>query len=622
MLLELVPLLLLFEVSIWVARGVERGRDAEDARARRRRRRGVSTLFAADWVVPVSSAPLARRRGAGGGGADRGGRRRRPSWRRRTPAPSRVDLPGCVLAPGFVNLHSHIEYAAYSGLGDGLAFGPWITAHTRRTAAARARGPRRDGAARRGRVPALGRDDARRRGLRRRGGARPARAAGLRAVVAIEAFGGDDADVAARRGRARAPRRRARGRGGAARRARGLAARALHGRPGALRRDRRARPRARHARRHAPRRVAPRARRADRRHGRADALRSRPSAATRSSSSPSAGCSGPRRSSPTRCTWATRRSPRSRRAGAAVAHCPRSNALLGCGVAPLAKLRAAGVRVGLGTDSPSSALSLDMFDELRAALLLARASAGDPEALSTAAALQLATLDGARALGLDDRGALAPGLLADLVAVRLDRTPFWPCDDPASALVLGGSPASRDAGRDRRQRAVRCGFDRIRARAPRRGGCALPPSRPQRRNPHDHLSPMIIWIRNRKGWIGGVFFVLAAHLRAVVHDRRRRHGQQRLALRHLRQQRRQRRLDDAAAARASARCRRRSRPSPRMRRPGSSSRTPTRARPARPTRPAPGSTTSRSSPATSTALQRLALAQAQVATNLSNQAQS
>ena len=127
--------------------------------------------------------------------------------------------------------------------------------------------------------------------------------------------------------------------------------------------------------------------------------------------------------------------------GAAVAHCPRSNALLGCGVAPIARLRAAGIRVGLGTDSPSSALSLDLFDELRAALLLARASAGDPEALSAADALQMATLDGARALGLGDRGALAPGLLADLVAVRLERTPFWPCDDPVSALVLGGSPA-------------------------------------------------------------------------------------------------------------------------------------------------------------------------------------
>ena len=47
---------------------------------------------------------------------------------------------GCVLAPGFVNLHSHIEYAAYAGLGDGLAFGPWIAAHTRRTAVLGAEG--------------------------------------------------------------------------------------------------------------------------------------------------------------------------------------------------------------------------------------------------------------------------------------------------------------------------------------------------------------------------------------------------------------------------------------------------------------------------------------------------
>ena len=118
-----------------------------------------------------------------------------------------------------------------------------------------------------------------------------------------------------------------------------------------------------------------------------------------------------------------------------------------------------------------------MFDELRAALLLARASAGDPEALSTAAALQMATLDGARALGLEDRGALAPGLLADLVAVRLDRTPFWPCDDPVSALVLGGSPALVTLVADRRRRTVRCGFDRIRARPTRCCGRALAPHR-------------------------------------------------------------------------------------------------------------------------------------------------
>ena len=59
-----------------------------------------------------------------------------------------------------------------------------------------------------------------------------------------------------------------------------------------------------------------------------------------------------------------------------VVHCPRSNALLGCGIAPVTALRDAGVRVGLGTDSPASALTLDMWDEMRAAILLARAGSG------------------------------------------------------------------------------------------------------------------------------------------------------------------------------------------------------------------------------------------------------
>ena len=85
----------------------------------------------------------------------------------------------------------------------------------------------------------------------------------------------------------------------------------------------------------------------------------------------------------------------------AVAHCPRSNGILGCGVAPLTALREAGIRVCIATDSPASTPSFDMFDEMRAAIVGARAREGRPDALTAADALELATLGGARALGLD-----------------------------------------------------------------------------------------------------------------------------------------------------------------------------------------------------------------------------
>jgi 5-methylthioadenosine/S-adenosylhomocysteine deaminase len=125
----------------------------------------------------------------------------------------------------------------------------------------------------------------------------------------------------------------------------------------------------------------------------------------------------------------------------AVAHCPRSNALLGCGVAPLAALRAAGVRVAIATDSPASTPSFDMFDELRATVMAARARELRPDALLTADALELATLGGARVLGLDEElGSLVPGKRADVTVLSLAGSPFLPWEDPASATVLGGSP--------------------------------------------------------------------------------------------------------------------------------------------------------------------------------------
>lgn len=127
--------------------------------------------------------------------------------------------------------------------------------------------------------------------------------------------------------------------------------------------------------------------------------------------------------------------------GVGVAHCPRSNGALGCGVAPLAELRAAGVKVGVGTDSPASAPSFDFFEELRSVLLTARARAQRPDALLPAEVLELGTLGSARALGLEDQvGSLTPGKRADLAVVSLEHSPFLPWEDPAAAVVLGGSP--------------------------------------------------------------------------------------------------------------------------------------------------------------------------------------
>lgn len=125
----------------------------------------------------------------------------------------------------------------------------------------------------------------------------------------------------------------------------------------------------------------------------------------------------------------------------AVAHCPRSNAILGCGIAPLHELRGAGLRVGVGTDSPASAPSFDFFEELRTAVFAARARERRADALSASEGLELATLGGADALGLaEEIGSLAPGKQADLAVVSLTGSPYLPWEDPAAAVVFGGSP--------------------------------------------------------------------------------------------------------------------------------------------------------------------------------------
>lgn len=117
----------------------------------------------------------------------------------------------------------------------------------------------------------------------------------------------------------------------------------------------------------------------------------------------------------------------------AVAHCPGSNGKLGSGVAPLAALLERGVRVGLGTDGPASNDDLHLWDELRLAPLFARAVAGDPDVISSATALRLATRGGGEALGLPV-GALEVGRPADVIRLRTDDARFTPALSDAELL--------------------------------------------------------------------------------------------------------------------------------------------------------------------------------------------
>jgi cytosine/adenosine deaminase-related metal-dependent hydrolase len=127
--------------------------------------------------------------------------------------------------------------------------------------------------------------------------------------------------------------------------------------------------------------------------------------------------------------------------GTGIAHCPRSNGALGCGTAPLAALRTAGANVGIGTDSPASVPSFDFFEELRNAVFTSRAREKRPDALLGADALELGTLGGARALGMEQEvGSLRPGKRADLAVISLADSPYLPWEDPAGAVVFGGSP--------------------------------------------------------------------------------------------------------------------------------------------------------------------------------------
>ena len=119
-----------------------------------------------------------------------------------------------------------------------------------------------------------------------------------------------------------------------------------------------------------------------------------------------------------------------------IAHCPRCEAKLGMGTAPIEKFLRAGIRVGLGTDSPAASNSMDVFEEMRVGLLVRRATLGEHHFMNARQFVKMATLDAARALGIDDRlGSLEPGKQADLIAVDLSKSHQIPTHYPYSTLV-------------------------------------------------------------------------------------------------------------------------------------------------------------------------------------------
>ncbi|HRE18957.1 MAG TPA: TRZ/ATZ family hydrolase [Rhodocyclaceae bacterium] len=122
-----------------------------------------------------------------------------------------------------------------------------------------------------------------------------------------------------------------------------------------------------------------------------------------------------------------------------IAHCPSSNLKLASGIPPIASALAAGINIGLGSDGAASNNRLDIFTEMRLAALLAKGISGDPAALPAHQALRMATLNGAKALGMENNiGSLTAGKQADLCAIDFSSLPMQPCFDPLSHLVYAG----------------------------------------------------------------------------------------------------------------------------------------------------------------------------------------
>ena len=383
----------------------------------------MTDAVSADWVVPVDGMPIqdgfvawedGRITEVGEGRAER-------------------HYPGGVILPGLVNAHSHLEYAVYAGFGDGEPFGGWLATHI-----ARKRALGHDemlAIARRGAADSLAAGITTTADYSFSGAAVTAAAElGLRATVYLEVFASDPADAAAQF----------------------EATKSRVEETGLVRIG---------VSPHAPYTCSVEVYRW--------ALALGIPVGTHLAESANENDWLEHGSGPMSANAAVLVAPTGRRAvgtleevlcpellcahcvqvepgeiallaarGVPVAHCPRSNAMLGCGIAPLSELRAAGLRVGLGTDSPASTPSIDPWEELRAAVYMARARERRPDALGADEALRLATIGAAKALGLDDEiGSLVPGKRADLTVLSLTGSPYDPVEDPAVGVVFGGSPA-------------------------------------------------------------------------------------------------------------------------------------------------------------------------------------
>lgn len=126
--------------------------------------------------------------------------------------------------------------------------------------------------------------------------------------------------------------------------------------------------------------------------------------------------------------------------GVHIAHCPESNLKLASGFCPVQRLTDAGINVALGTDGAASNNDLDMFSEMRTAALLAKAVAKDAGAISAEQALRMATINGAKALGLEKEvGSLEAGKAADIIAVDFSAIETMPLYNPISQLVYASN---------------------------------------------------------------------------------------------------------------------------------------------------------------------------------------